>query len=137
VYFQHPNLVVSLTVILSYICNEVIGFPCLGTFKKNFLCRVVPGYVPWVYGGSRGSNSLAIYWSSIPEEDSNGVLLGYVVYFRRNGPHENFSTVKVNASTHVLRITGLSEATTYEIKVAGHTSVGEGPFRTTYESTGW
>jgi len=36
----------------------------------------------------------------------------------------------------VFRITGLSEATEYEIKVAGRTSVGEGPYRTRYEYTG-
>ena len=88
-------------------------------------------------GHNLGSNSLEIYWSPIREEDTHGVLLGYVVYFRRYGSYENFTTVKVNASTRVLRITDLMEVTTYEIKVAGRTSVGEGPLRTTYESTGW
>ena len=99
--------------------------------------RLVPGYVPWVYGYARGVNSLEIYWSPIPEEDTHGVLLGYVVYFRRYGSYENFTTVKVDASTRVLRIRDLIETTRYEIKVAGRTSVGEGPLRTTYEYTGW
>jgi len=90
-----------------------------------------------MYGYNRGSNYLSIHWSTIPEEDTHGVLLGYVVYFRRYGSYESFTTFKVNTSTHVLRIKGLSEATTYEIKVAGRTSVGEGPFRTRYVSTGW
>ena len=105
--------------------------------KEVFLFRLVPGYVPWVSGYNRGFNSLEIYWSPIPEEDTHGVLLGYVVYFRRYGSYENFTAVKVNASTRVLRIRGLLEATTYEIKVAGRTSIGEGPSRVTYESTGW
>ena len=104
--------------------------------KTNFFSRLVPGYVPWLIGYSRGLNSLVVYWSPIPKNDTHGVLLGYVVYFRRNGSYENFTTVKVNASTRVLRIRGLLEATTYEIKVAGRTSVGEGPLRTTYKSTG-
>jgi len=90
-----------------------------------------------VYGYNRGSNSLEIRWSPIPEEDTHGVLLGYVVYYRRYGSYENFTTVKVDASTQILRITGLMEATRYEIKVADRTSVGEGPLSTTYESTGW
>ena len=90
-----------------------------------------------MYGYPLGFNSLEIYWSPIPEKDTHGVLLGYAVYFRRDGSYENFTNVKVNASTRVLRIRGLLEATTYEIKVAGRTSVGEGPLRTTYESTGW
>jgi len=105
--------------------------------NRNFLFRVVPGYVPRLYGYNRGSNYLDIYWSPIPEDDTHGVLLGYVVYFRRYGSYENFTTVKVNASAHVLRITGLSQATKYKIKVAGRTSVGEGPYRTRYVSTGW
>jgi len=111
---------------------------CL-TIASNeiFICRLVPGYVPWAYGYDRGSNSLEIYWSPIPEEDTHGVLLDYVVYYRRYRSYENFTTVKVNASTTVLKITGLMEATTYEIKVAGRTAVGEGPLHTTYESTGW
>jgi len=109
------------------------------TFASNeiFICRLVPGYVPWVYANDRGSNSLEIDWSPIPEEDIHGVLLGYVVYFRRDGSYENFNTIRVNANTRVLRITGLSEATRYEIKVAGRTSVGEGPLSTIYERTGW
>ena len=102
-----------------------------------FLCRVVPGYVPWVYGRNYGSNFIEIIWSPIPEENSHGVLLGYVVYFKRHRSYENFTTVKVNSSTHVLRLTGLSEATGYVIKVAGRTSGGEGPFRTKYQYTGW
>ena len=102
-----------------------------------FLFHVVPGYVPWVYGRNHGSNSIEIIWSPIPEENSHGVLLGYVVYFKRHRSYEIFTTVKLNASTHVLIITGLSEGTRYEIKVAGRTSVGKGPLSTTYQYTGW
>ena len=90
-----------------------------------------------MYGNNRGFNSFEINWSHISEDDTHGVLLGYVVYFRRYLCHGNFTTVKVNASTRVLRITGLLETTTYEIKVAGRTFVGEGPLSTTYVSTGW
>ena len=90
-----------------------------------------------MYGSNRGFNSFEINWSPIPEEDTHGILLGYVVYFKRYRFHGNFTTVKVNANTRVLRITGLLEAATYEIKVAGRTSVGEGPSNTTYVSTGW
>ena len=88
-------------------------------------------------GYDRGPNSLEIRWSPIPEEDTHGVLLGYVVYYRRYGSYENFTTVKVDASTRVLRFTGLLGTTTYEIKVAGRTASGEGPLRTRYVRTGW
>ena len=85
---------------------------------------------------NRDSNSLEIEWSPIPEKDAHGVLLGYIVYFKRLNSSENFTTVHVNASTQVLRITDLKEATTYEIKVAGRTSVGEGPSYSTKVNTG-
>ena len=81
--------------------------------------------------------TLEIYWSPIPEEHTHGVLLGYVVYFRRYGYYEDFTTVRVNGSTRVLRITGLLENTRYEIKGSGRTSAGEGPLQTRYEDTGW
>ena len=90
-----------------------------------------------MFGYDHGSRSIQISWFPIPEENTHGVLLGYVVYFRRYGSYENFTTVKVNATTRKFRITGLLEDTTYEIKVAGLTSIGEGPSRVTYESTGW
>ena len=89
-----------------------------------------------MYLRSRGPNSLEIEWSPIPEKDTHGVLIGYVVQFRRYNYYENFSIANVEASTQVLSITGLREATEYVIRIAGRTSVGVGPFRNTYEYTG-
>ena len=89
-----------------------------------------------MYVYSPDTNSLVVEWSPIPEKDTHGVILGYVVYFKRHNSSENLTTVHVNASTQVLRITDLMEATTYEIKVAGRTSVGEGPSNYTKEHTG-
>ena len=42
----------------------------------------------------------------------------------------------MNASTQELNITGLMEATEYEIKVAGRTAAGKGAERSTYAETG-
>ena len=81
---------------------------------------------------SRDSNSIDVYWDPIPQEDTHGVFLGYVVHFKRFNSSENFTTIYVNGSTQVT-ISNLTEATTYEIKVAGRTSVGEGP---SYHRTG-
>ena len=100
------------------------------------LHHLVPGAVQSVYAYSEDSNSIDVGWSRIPEEDTHGVLLGYVVYYKLFISSENFTTVHVNASTRVLGLTGLTEAATYEIKVAGRTSAGEGPFSTVYENTG-
>lgn len=81
------------------------------------------------------SNSIEVDWDPIPQEDTHGVLLGYVVHFKRFNSSENFTTVYVKGSTRVT-ITNLTEATSYEIKVAGRTSVGEGPSSHITGSTG-
>ena len=99
-------------------------------------CYLVPGAVPWVYLRSRGPNSLEIEWSPIPENNTHGVLLGYIVQFRKYNYYENFTIVNVDASTQGLSIIALREATRYEIKVAGRTSVGVGSFSNMYEYTG-
>ena len=99
---------------------------------------LVPGAVRWLYVGNRGVSRLEIVWDPISREDANGILLGYTVYYKSYNSYENFTSVSVNASTQVLRInlTGLEEATRYQIKVAGRTSVGEGSSRYTYADTG-
>ena len=58
------------------------------------------------------------------------------MHYRISYWYESFTNVSVNASTRELNITGLMEATRYEIKVAGRTSVGEGAERSTYAETG-
>ena len=87
---------------------------------------------------NRGFTSLEVVWSPISTEDAHGILLGYTVYYKSYNSHENFTTVSVNASTQRLRITltGLQEGASYEIRVAGRTSVGEGVSRVTYGETG-
>ena len=85
---------------------------------------------------NRGPNSLEIEWSSLTERDTHGVLIGYIVQLRRYNYYEDVTIVNVDASTHVMNITGLRAATRYVVKVAGRTSVGVGPFRYTYEYTG-
>lgn len=90
------------------------------------LNHLVPGAVPWMYAYTIDYNSIEVYWDPIPKEDTHGILLDYVVHLKRFNSKENFTTIHVNASTRVT-ITKLMKATTYEIKVAGRTSVGEGP----------
>ena len=87
---------------------------------------------------NRGASSLEIVWGPISREDSHGILLGYTVSYKSYNSYENFTTFSVNASSQRLRVTltGLQEATRYEIRVAGRTSVGEGASRVTYGETG-
>ena len=95
----------------------------------------VPDRVPWLYVSNRGVDRLEIEWYPISSEDAHGILLGYTVHYRKYNSNNSF-THSVNSSTRVFAITGLKEATTYQIKVTGRTSVGEGAGRYRYAETG-
>ena len=75
-------------------------------------------------------------WDPISSEDAHGILLGYNVRYRIYNSSNSFTNHSVNASTRVFTITGLKKATTYEVKVTGCTSVGEGAERYIYPHTG-
>ena len=85
---------------------------------------------------NRGVDRLEIVWDSISSEDAHGILLGYNVRYRIYNSNKTFAKYCVNASTRVLTLTGLKKATTYEIKVTGRTSVGEGAESYIYTDTG-
>lgn len=85
---------------------------------------------------NRGVGRLEIVWGPISSEDAHGLLLGYTVHYRIYNSYQSYTNFSVNASTRELNITGLMEATRYEIKVAGRTSVGEGAERSTNAETG-
>lgn len=85
---------------------------------------------------NRGVDRLEIVWGPIFSEEARGVLLGYTVHYRISNSYDSFTRLSMNASTQELNITGLMEATEYEIKVTGRTSVGEGAERSTYAETG-
>ena len=85
---------------------------------------------------NRGVDRLDIVWGTISSEDAHGILLGYNVRYRIYNSSNSFTNSVVNASTRVFTMTGLKKATTYEIKVTGRTSVGEGADRYIYPYTG-
>lgn len=85
---------------------------------------------------NRGVDRLKIRWGSISSEDTHGILLGYNLRYRIYNSSNSFTNHSVNASTRVFTMTGLKKATTYEIKVTGRTSVGEGAGRYIYAQTG-
>ena len=85
---------------------------------------------------NRGVDRLEIVWGTISSEDAHGIILGYNVRYRIYNSSNSFTNHSVNASTRVFTMTGLKKATTYEIKVTGRTSVGEGPGRYIHVHTG-
>ncbi|PFX11658.1 Phosphatidylinositol phosphatase PTPRQ, partial [Stylophora pistillata] len=95
----------------------------------------VPNAVRWLYARNRGFTSLRIRWGSISNEEANGILLGYTVYYRPYNSNESFTNISVNINVNAITITGLKKAAKYEIRVTGRTSVGEGVERCTYAVT--
>ena len=77
-----------------------------------------------VNGSVLSSTSLRISWSPPPDQDRNGVILGYVVtYFSiPDGTEMSSSTTEMFIELH-----GLDKFTNYSVSVAARTSVGTGP----------
>ncbi|XP_047425794.1 interleukin-6 receptor subunit beta isoform X2 [Mugil cephalus] len=72
--------------------------------------------------------SVVLEWLPIPEEDTRGFLLGYIIYYteyhqRRTGSEKN---VTVDPELNIYGLEGLKSATTYQVQISGFTSAGEG-----------
>ena len=91
-----------------------------------FTCTV-PSAAPGNFKlGSSSPLSLDATWESIPVKQQQGKLLGYRVYYMKNGSRiEKNKSVGLNLLS--CKITGL-EFASYSVKVAGYTAVGEGKF---------
>ena len=92
----------------------------------TFTCTV-PSAAPGNFKlGSSSSLSLDASWDAIPVKQQQGKLLGYRVYYMKNGSGtERNMSVESNQLSY--KITGL-EFASYSVKVAGYTAVGEGKF---------
>ena len=80
------------------------------------------------------TSSLSIQWMKVPDNETNGHLIGYVVSYqaRRVGGKKVVDQVvkkkKVGASIYSTVLDDLQSFTTYEIRVAGLTHRGEGVY---------
>lgn len=72
------------------------------------------------------STSLFVAWDPLPEDQVNGILLGYKVTYSK---HREIHARKQNIST-ILNITilsGLDKFTAYDVHVSAFTRIGNGP----------
>ena len=75
---------------------------------------------------NKSSTSLLVAWEPLPDDEVNGILLGYKVTYRK---HKDVHVRKQNLST-VLNSTilaGLDKFTAYDVSVSAFTLVGNGP----------
>ncbi|KAM6297613.1 protein sidekick-2 [Aegotheles albertisi] len=73
------------------------------------------------------SSSMLVQWSSIPEADCNGLILGYKVLYKEKDSEAGarFWLAEGNASRSA-QLTGLGKYTLYEIRVLAFTRIGDG-----------
>ncbi|XP_028318564.1 interleukin-31 receptor subunit alpha-like isoform X2 [Gouania willdenowi] len=72
--------------------------------------------------------SALLFWTSIPEEDTRGFLLGYIIYYKKYD-HKKTSTennVTVDPSLNVYELENLQSGTPYQVQISGFTSGGTG-----------
>jgi len=85
-------------------------------------------YLNWMEGNKR----VSLEWGQ-PEDLGNPALTGYSVQYREDGgtwtdwPHRGTGTTAT--------ITGLTNGTSYQVRVAAVNPVGTGPYATTYQFT--
>ena len=72
------------------------------------------------------STSLLVAWGQLPEDQVNGILLGYKVTYSKYG---EIDARKQNVSTMLnsIIISGLDKFTVYQVNVSAFTRVGNGP----------
>ena len=69
-------------------------------------------------------SSLKVSWGPIPKDDRNGIILGYVVFYRK-GSSGKWSEHVMNL-TYAKELTGLTSGKSYSVRVAGYTKIGRG-----------
>uniref|UniRef100_A0A4W5REP3 Sidekick cell adhesion molecule 2 n=1 Tax=Hucho hucho TaxID=62062 RepID=A0A4W5REP3_9TELE len=73
------------------------------------------------------SSSILVRWFEVPEQDRNGLILGYKVLYREKDSDSSLQlwTIEGNAS-HSVQLTGLGKYVLYEIQVLAFTRIGDG-----------
>jgi len=88
---------------------------------------LVPTHAPVnVTAAAVTSSSILVRWQAIPQEDRNGKLLGYVVFYRRHNTRRWKTTELKNPLIFQYHMNGLSRGDSYVIAVAGYTKIGVG-----------
>lgn len=86
---------------------------------------IVPSSCPQNFSVVEDLNSsLLLTWTPIPQEDRNGIILGYDVIFMDHLTNQN-EIIKVNGTEQLLyKKTNIKKRYNYLITIAGRTSVG-------------
>lgn len=80
---------------------------------------------PNVTARNSSSTSILLEWDLIPEEDWNGIILGYMVYYTgRDGVEQTFVHESTSTATS-LDLQGLEKFTEHSFQLTVFNSIGE------------
>ncbi|KAA8584341.1 hypothetical protein FQN60_008126 [Etheostoma spectabile] len=73
-------------------------------------------------------NSVLLQWSSIPEEDIRGFLLGYIIYYTEYNPGGTSTerNISVDPTLNSYELGDLKGGTAYKVQISGFTQAGAG-----------
>ena len=81
-----------------------------------------------VAGGFINHTSIYFTWAAIPVQSQNGIIQRYKVAFRQTNSSEVWKTLSVDSKSFRAEMGKLKFNMLYDVKVAGETSVGQGPY---------
>lgn len=78
----------------------------------------------------RRLTSITVKWQPIPENSSNGYLFGYKIRYKKvfGGKYAYLTANWSSGPLIQAKITDLENSTLYEIRIAGYTDEGTGPY---------
>ena len=128
-YILHPSLVFILLVCYTlYISPKCVRNLHLNATDFFFeLQKKAPSSPPAIDAQetrAEDAHTIRVKWNEINEQDQNGIIWGYTVYYNEKGQLKEF--IKHTTVRNIL-ITGLKPFTEYCIKVTGFTKIGISP----------
>lgn len=79
-------------------------------------------------GFNKSSTSLFVEWQEIPPKHRKGILLGYKISYAPKPSYQPLETVTVDSTRSSVTLVNLKKYTWYNIRVAGFTIKGLGPY---------
>ena len=77
---------------------------------------------------AKNSTSIEASWQLPPAEDSNGIITGFKLFYKKKGSSGSPTQITINSGSILTKVvTELDEYTEYEFQVLAYTSVGDGP----------
>ena len=101
-------------------------FLLIGILKLKILAP--DGSPTAVKGGYLNQTAIYVTWSVIPVQSRNGIIQSYNIAYKQKNSSEDWKVTLVDSQTFRMEIGHLKYNKFYDVKVAGRTSTGQGPY---------